>query len=289
MNPIRFYKRVAAILDPERIRRRRVAVVGVGSGGARVALELGRLGISLLLVDRPGERLEEHNIVRHVLGYRSLGELKLPELQRTILDHNPLAQVRCKELDVVEGGDEMEELFTEWRPDLIAVCTDNEASKHALNRVALALGIDQVGAGVYDGGIGGEVYRIRTGDACYGCIADKLQLRRYASAESSAPDYSSPESRTPSTCALNLDIEQIASLQSRMILDGLLGEAAGFTGLAHEINLCVFANRTVPGTFSRPWTAQFFRIARRGDCLECGTEPEDTAGKADRILAALGS
>src|SRR5690348_16047351 len=44
MNPEQFYKRIAGIFAPERLWGKKVVVVGLGSGGCRVAAELGRLG-----------------------------------------------------------------------------------------------------------------------------------------------------------------------------------------------------------------------------------------------------
>jgi len=46
-------------------------LVGAGSGGARVAQHLVQNGIGrIVLVDRPGEVLLEHNIVRHICRTR---------------------------------------------------------------------------------------------------------------------------------------------------------------------------------------------------------------------------
>jgi hypothetical protein len=253
-----------------------------------VAAELGRLGLRLLLVERPGERVEEHNIVRHLLGYRSLGKLKLREMTRCIVEFNPSARVKAQALDVVEQPESFARLLQSWRPDAIAACTDNEPSKHAINQAALPLGIPQIGAGVYDGGIGGEIYKVVAGQACYGCIADHLQLDRSSPSQRPRSDYSGLEpADAPSISALNLDIEQIALLQCRMILEVLLQESGGLLGLEPEINLCVFANRVVPGTFARPWHAEFFKIPRRADCLDCGEAPRDLEEYADRILGGL--
>lgn len=289
MNRREFYQRISGIVDPEQLRSKTVVVVGLGSGGARVAAELGRLGIGLVLVDRPGERLEEHNIVRHLLGYRSLGKLKLRETVRYIAQLNPSAALSTKPLDVVEKKHGFAQLLATCHPDLIAVCTDNEQSKHAINQAALAPRIPQVGAGVYDGGIGGEIYKVLPGDACYGCIADFLQLARFSPSKTTPSNYTSGESEKPEpVSALNLDIEQIALLQCRVILDVLLKRTLQLTGLPSEINLCTFANRLVPGTFPRPWHAEFFEVPRRQDCLDCSASPQNVEADAARILAGLG-
>lgn len=288
MNRQAYYSRIRGLLAPERLQSKTVVVVGLGSGGCRVAAELARLGIDLILVERPGELLEEHNIVRHLLGYPSLGKSKLSEMARYVRKLNPECRVSRCSLDVVRQKEAFGRRLEQWRPDLLAVCTDNEQSKHALNQLALPLGLPQVGAGVYDGGIGGEVYRVNPGQACYGCIAEQLQLQRHT-AEEPTPDYSSPEPfAMRSTCALNLDIEQIALMQSRVVLDTLLKEP-GFLGLPPNVNLLVFANRVVPGTFRRPLHCDFYAVNKKAACLDCGQMEGDVQQEADKILTALGA
>lgn len=288
MNRAEFYRPVASLVNPTILRQKKVAVVGLGSGGCRVAAELGRLGVQLLLIDRPNERLQEHNIVRHLLGYRSLGKSKLSEMVKYIRNLNPSVRVKTCALDVVQRPDLLARHLERWHPDVIAVCTDNEPSKHAVNDLALRLEVPQTGGAVYDGGIGGEVYRVRSGEACYGCLAAQLQLDRQTPKSNLPQDYSNPQApESPTTCALNLDIEQIALLQSRLTLELLLGPAQGIMGLPAEVNLCVFANRVVPGTFTRPWHCEFFRVARRKDCLECGQATGELELEAARILSSL--
>lgn len=289
MNQKEFYRSIAGIIEPEQLLFKRAVVIGLGSGGARVAAELGRLGIQLLLVERPGEVLEEHNIVRHLLGYHSLGKPKLEEMLRYLANLNPSAHHQGCALDVVKDAGVLESRLQSWRPDLLAVCTDNEQSKHAINELAVRLGIPQVGGGVYDGGIGGEVYRVIPGQACYGCIAAQLQLQRQTPQPPAPVDYNhfDPD-EVPTTPALSLDIEQITILQSRMCLELLLGDRGNLTGLPPDVNLWVFANRVVPGTFKRPLHAEFFRVPRQEDCLVCGSVKGNVETEAERILAAVG-
>ena len=288
MDENEFYRPIMGVLNPALLPTRKVAVVGLGSGGSRVATELGRLGVQLLLVERPEERIEEHNIVRHVLGYRSLGKPKAREMVKYIHNLNPSACLRACSLDVVEQQTALERLLEKWRPDSIAVCTDNEPSKHAINEVALRLQVPQTGGAVYDGGIGGEVYRVRPGGACYGCLAAQLRLDRMTPAPGARADYSGFRTHAPPpTAALNLDIEQIALLQSRLTLELLLGPASALTGLPPEVNLCVFSNRLVPGTFARPWHCEFFSVPRQSNCLGCGQTPSDLEAEAGRILSTL--
>jgi hypothetical protein len=288
MNTDEFYRTASGLLGPRSIQTKRVAVAGLGSGGGRVAAELGRLGVNLLLVERPEERLEEHNVLRHVLDYRSLGKLKLLEMLEYIRNLNPSTHIESCPLDVVENQEAFEKQLKLWRPDVLAVCTDNEPSKHALNKVAFSLGIPQTGGAVYDRGVGGEVYRTSPGQACYGCLASHLSLERYAPRSRDDNYDSAPEdSPTQSICALNLDIQQIALLQCRMTLQLLLGTTWEELRVPGEVNLCVFANRVVPGIFARGWHCEFYSVSRQKDCLICGQGCTGFEHDADRIVAEL--
>lgn len=288
MNRKEFYKRIAPVFRPKSLRRKKTVVVGAGSGGSRVATELGRLGTLLTLIDLPGETLEEHNIIRHELGYASLRRSKVTELARHIHNLNPDTPIECVELDVTVKRDEFQQLMEQQRPDLILACTDNEASKHVINEIAVRLNIPVVGAGVYDGGVAGEVYVTRPRAACYGCIADHLQLQRTRLNKKLNLDYNNLDlAEIRSTAALNLDIAQIALIQARVALHHLLGGEPDLLGLPPEVNLIVFANRRATGHFERPLHADFYHIERQPDCLVCGGQTRNVEAEADQVLHSL--
>lgn len=287
MNENEFYKRVRGLLSPEKLRQRRAVIVGTGSGGARVAEELGRLGVELLLVDRPDELLEEHNIIRHPLGYDSLGKPKNAEMARRIQGLNPAARVRAVDVDVTTASVCFAELVDEFRPHLIAACTDNTQSKFAIELVARPRRIPVIGGGVYDGGVGGEVWISRPEGSCYGCIAEHLQVLRRPTDQKKSIDYNDLDvDEIRSTCALNLDIAQIALLHARVCLHRLVDGEPDLLGLPPEVNFITFANRVVAGVFEQPFTAKFFALARHPACLICGT-PATASASAEAVMASL--
>src|SRR5437773_1955218 len=175
MNRREFYKRVSSIFRPESLRNKKIVVAGTGSGGARVATELGRLGVGLILIDLPGETLEGHNILRHELGYPSLGKPKNAELAKHIHQFNPATIIECVELDVVSQKCDFRDLIEARHPHLLLACTDTEPSRHVIDQVALKLGRCVIGGAVYTGGVAGEVWITRPGWPCYGCITADQQ------------------------------------------------------------------------------------------------------------------
>jgi molybdopterin/thiamine biosynthesis adenylyltransferase len=288
MKPKQYNKRIRDIFHPEVLAPKRAVIIGAGSGGSRVATELGRLGVGLTLIDRPGECLEEHNIIRHVLGYDSLGKSKVLELRRHIHNFNPATAIECVEMDVTAAGDRFRQLVERTRPDVLLACTDNEQSKHAVNAVSVRLGIPTIGAGVYDGGVAGEVYLVRPRAACYGCLAIHLKRELSASNRKPAIDYNNLDlDEIRSTPALNTDIAQIALIHSRLALNLLLDGQPDLLGLPPEVNLIAFANRRVPGHFERPLHAEFYPIPRNPGCLICGQTTRNWELEAQRIMASL--
>src|SRR4051794_21243508 len=162
------FKRTRDVLRPDVARRWSVLVAGVGSGGARVAEEAARWGTGrVVLVDRPGERLEWHNVIRHPLGASSVGRPKVEAMRDRLLDINPDCQVEAHSVDVAAGGPGLDDLLAGC--DLAFGCVDNDAAAQALNLAAVRAGVPAVYGAVFHGGCGGDVIRCRPGGACYAC------------------------------------------------------------------------------------------------------------------------
>jgi len=286
MNTEVYYSRIRSIFRPESLRQKRLIIAGMGSGGSRVAHELGRLGVTLLLIDRPGELLEEHNIVRHALSYRSLGKPKATEMAKHIRSYNKKTKVAVAEIDIVADKARFTEVASAFRPDVIMTCVDNEEAKHVVDEFAVEAGIPTAGGAVFDGGVGGEVFITRPKQACYGCIAHHLKLSHQTTQNTVNIDYTTGRREARSTCALNIDIDQLALIHARIGLSMLLGSETDLTGIPNEVNLVVFANRPMPGSIARPLHAEFYSIPQNPRCFVCGSHAH-TEKTADDILSEL--
>ena len=261
-----FSKKTKNILHPEVCASEKIAVVGLGSGGSRVAEELARFNVGWIgLIDKPGEFLEPHNIIRHVLGHSCLNQIKTKAMKHRLHDINPNCEVETFELDVVKD---------ETLKDILAgctqilLCTDNEPSKHVVNCLSVELQIPLIFAGVFDGGVGGEVGRTKPGSACYACIAH--YLNRHINLEEPPEqqiDYSNPDHSTPSTAALNIDIAQIALLQARVSLLTILAKTDPSQDLPG--NYILFGNRAVEGLFPRMLSNEIWDIEKDSQCMIC--------------------
>ena len=168
------WERVKEVVDIRLLAGKSVLVIGLGSGGSTVALELAKAGVGhFTLIDY--DRIEQANVIRHECDDDYLGQLKVGSVAKLIHKRNPEAEIEPIAKDVFELGSRLEELVA--GADLIAVCTDAEPPKHLLNRLALAAETPAVYGGVYAGGVGGEIIRCGGGadDPCYACIVSVLK------------------------------------------------------------------------------------------------------------------
>jgi molybdopterin/thiamine biosynthesis adenylyltransferase len=248
-------------LGVEGLREKHVVVVGLGSGGSTVALELAKAGVGRFTLVDP-DRLEIANLARHECDDRYLGWNKAAAVSDLILFRNPEAEVEVVADDAFAVGNRLAE--TVAGADLVAGCTDVEPPKQLLNRLCLESGTPAVYAGVYARGVGGEVMRCSggTADPCYACITWVLKDAATAPPED-APDYGVDEGRP--VPALGLDVRLVALVHAKVCLLTLLRQEDSLAG-----NVVLFGTATVDGLFPRPFASAALSIAPQADCLVCG-------------------
>lgn len=277
MEPDIYFKRVRDLLNPDELAPKTVIIIGLGSGGSRVAVELTRAGLGrLVLVDLPGEKIEEHNVVRHELGYSALGQPKGAALAARLRDVRPNVSIESHELDVVRDISAFEAIVKKTGADLLLACTDGQDGRNAVNEVAVKCRLPAVFAGVYDNGVGGEVFTYRPDNACFACFAKTKNRNEPSPTSSKSLDYSNPDYKEfRSILALNLDILQISILHARQALDELLSPNSKIGSLPG--NLIIFPNKRVDDIWPTPLRADFYNIKPWADCLVCSTKtlPDD--------------
>lgn len=257
------WERLDGVLDVGALRKRRVLVVGLGSGGSTVALELAKAGVGRLTLIDP-DRIEPANVIRHECDDRTLGRNKADAVAGLIRWRNPQAEVRAIARNAFDMEDALEREVRD--ADLVAACTDGEAPKHLLNRLCLGAGVTAVYGGVYERGVGGEIVRCAPGDACYACVTSVL--KESAPAPTGADlDYGAVDAdgRVHGAPGLGLDVRLIALIHAKVCLSALLGD--GVPALAG--NVVLFGTAAVEGLFPRPFASAAVSIGPRDDCLAC--------------------
>jgi hypothetical protein len=177
----------AQVVSPEERGRRlpelrtlaqsRAVIVGVGTLGAPVALELAKAGIGgLSIVDH--DRYEANNSVRHILGIEYSGLGKAEAVANACQRLSPFCEVRSD--DILFGQTHWEEASPVERltavlrtADVLIESTGSHQLQRFLARVAAENGLPFVSSWLTDGLFGAQVVRIVPGKTCcFVCFAE---------------------------------------------------------------------------------------------------------------------
>lgn len=144
-----------------------VLVIGVGGLGCPAALYLAAAGIGKLVLADP-DAVDLTNLQRQILFRNGdVGSRKVAAAAQTLHALNPEPRIETHALRL--QGSELDELVR--ASDIVLDCSDNFATRHAVNRAAVTHGRPLVsGAAVrFDGQI--AVFDPRRADApCYACL-----------------------------------------------------------------------------------------------------------------------
>ncbi|HTQ76491.1 MAG TPA: molybdopterin-synthase adenylyltransferase MoeB [Burkholderiales bacterium] len=151
----------------ERLRAARALVVGAGGLGCPAALYLAASGVGRIALADP-DKVDLTNLQRQIL-YRtaSVGRAKVDAARAALGELNPDVQVVPVEKRLDESSLQQ---FVD-AADVVLDCSDNFATRHALNRACVRLKKPLVsGAAIrLDAQLG--VFDLRRGDApCYACL-----------------------------------------------------------------------------------------------------------------------
>ncbi len=151
----------------ERFRNARTLIVGAGGLGSPVALYLASAGIGFMtLCDN--DAVDLTNLQRQIVHrHDAIGVPKAESARRTLATINP--DVKVEALAERVAGERLNELVAD--ADIVLDCSDNFATRHAINRACVAHGKPLVsGAGVrFDGQI--AVFDLRDPlSPCYHCL-----------------------------------------------------------------------------------------------------------------------
>ena len=155
------------IYGQEKVRGAHALIMGAGGLGSPVALYLASAGVGTLTIC-DGDTVDLTNLQRQIVHCNdAIGTPKAESAQRTLAGINPEISVRT--INERIDGSRFGELVRD--ADVVLDCSDNFATRHALNRACVAHRKPLVsGAGVrFDGQI--AVFDLRDAAApCYHCL-----------------------------------------------------------------------------------------------------------------------
>lgn len=265
---------------------KRVAIVGLGSGGGFVALTLAMSGVGhFVLID--DDSIEGVNVVRHVADLRYVGMPKVQAIADLIKHRNPEAEVQAVVGRLEDHLDKLSGV------DLVIVGIDGERPKYAINTACRAAGQVAIYAGVYERGEGGDVVVIRptTGGPCYACWAERLREEiADAVLGETELDYGmiGPDGTIAAEPGLWLHVTRVAAAQADIALNELLVRQPihhtfpGNTVILANGEMEIFEGMVVP-----PYSAQWIDIPRNPHCLVCGDQTDEEALSLDALVGGV--
>jgi molybdopterin-synthase adenylyltransferase len=284
------YSRSTGLLETAVLKNKTVGIVGLGSGGSPIAVELAKAGIGkFVLIDF--DRLELSNVARHVCGINDLGRYKTYAVRDYILQKNPYAQTTTYEIDVNEHRDKCAEALS--KVDIIMVASDNDKSRFFLNDLALKYNVPAIFGRAITRAIGGDVLRVRPHEGpCYNCLysqdlrnTDEEISQKERQAKKFLPDYTSEEDLNAVVqVGLASDIAPITNFMVKLALVELSrGTNSGISSLEEDLvaDFYLWANRReyvykdwnkLEYNFNRPSILRWYgaKVLKDPDCMSCG-------------------
>ena len=245
------YSRNEGLLELDILSKKKVIIVGLGSFGSQIAIELAKAGVGVFsLFDF--DRVELHNLSRHTCNANELGRLKTDAIEDAILGKNPYATVKKYPVNINEHLDLLEKELE--NADLMICATDNNASRYNISKAL----VRHKKIGIFGRAItraeGGDVFRYRPGGPCYGCLigADFLPPEEITNVESARGDgripayVSAEDANAIVQVGLSSDIQPICNLMVKIsLLELSRGLNSGINSLEDDLvyDCYIWANR----------------------------------------------
>ena len=158
------FSRNKGILETDKMDHKRAVILGCGSVGSLVAMELARSGVGHFLLADP-DVMEYHNICRHQCGIEDVGDLKINALKRKLLNINPQIDVQIFEGIVQNIPKAMLDDFCVKGETVFVGCADNRGADVYANRISIYYGAAFLSVGFWERAYAGEIFIIsRTGE-----------------------------------------------------------------------------------------------------------------------------
>lgn len=225
------FSRNTGILETDFLLKKRVIIVGCGSVGSLIALELARAGIGrFILVDN--DILNLHNLCRHQCGIQDVGKFKVDALKERILNINPIAEVETF-ADIIENLDKV--TFDEYCDNrtVIIGSADNREAGVYLNRIANLYDVPFVSVGFWERAFAGEIFYSIPSESmpCYECALGKTKTDISALVSANRRIYSTQEDleKINFEPGISIDISFVTLVGVKLILDILNRDNPNFT------------------------------------------------------------
>lgn len=284
------YSRSKGLLEVNILEAKRVLIIGLGSFGSNISIELAKAGVGQFVVFDL-DRTELQNLARNTATVKDLGRLKTDVIEEAIKGKNPYAEVEKYPIDINEYLELLEEEVA--KADLVICATDNNKSRFNISTIL----VKKQKIGIFGRAVtraeGGDVFVQRPGGPCYCCLIGNQwfaqaqeEITNVASARRNgqiAAYVSEEDAEAVVQVGLSADIEPICNMMVKLALMELSrGTQSGISCLEDELvwDYYMWANRRerrhknwapMPGAVNKPTILRWYgaRISRNENCCLC--------------------
>lgn len=213
--------RNAGIIETEHLFDKSIAIVGLGSFGSQIAIELAKAGVgNFYLVDF--DRLEGSNFSRHACDLSDIGRFKTHAIRDKIKLYNPDAKIKTYEISILDTPEKLEGIIEV--ADLTICATDNNPSRELIAALAKEKLKTVIYGRAFTRAFGGDVLRQTPTGPCYSCLIDIIgstqeEVKSFKQSEVLHPAYV-PQNEVAAAVqvGLNVDIQPIYNLMIKLSL-----------------------------------------------------------------------
>lgn len=224
------FSRNKGILETPVMNSKRVVILGCGSVGSLVAMELARAGVGNFILADP-DTMEYHNICRHQCGIEDVGDLKVNALSRKLRNINPSVNIKTFDGIIQNIPKDMLDDFCVRGETIFVGCADNRTADVYSNRISIYYGAAFLSIGFWERAFAGEIFYHIPGKGmpCYECAlgtGGNLSAR----AEANHHIYSNQENTEGMKFepGISVDINFITSIGIKLIIDILNDNNEGY-------------------------------------------------------------
>ena len=215
------FSRNKGILETPVMQSKRAVILGCGSVGSLVAMELARAGVGNFVLVDP-DTMEYHNICRHQCGIEDVGDLKVNCLTRKLKNINPSVNIKTFGGEIQNIPKQILDEFCVPGDTVFVGCADNRTADVYSNRISIYYGAAFLSIGFWERAFAGEIFYHIPGEnmPCYECaLGNGSNLS--ARAEANHHIYSNQESTEGMKFepGISVDINFITTIGIKLIID----------------------------------------------------------------------
>lgn len=289
------YSRAKGLIETDILRDKKVGIVGLGSGGSQIAIELAKAGVgNFIFYDF--DRLELSNISRHICGIDDIGRYKTFSVRDLIYNKNPNANVVTYEINI---NSELE-LFRNTVKDvnLIICASDTTRSRFNVNQISISNNIVTLFGRAITRAAGGDILRVIPNvGPCLNCLfgqgvigKEEEEYSQQRQINEELPAYTTAdEINNIIQVGLSSDIAPISLMIVKLaIVELSKGKESGISSLEEDLiaNFYIWANRRekiyanwpkMEYNFTKQTILRWYgaKVKKDENCFVCGSKLSD--------------